>query len=163
MIQRRAQLGEQMMIFVFIFFLVMIGAGIVIGTFVFVGAEFDFRQTEASLLSYKVKQCLDEERLFGMEKMQIGERRGFFMKECGFNESSLERNNLVKICKGDVTLKQCIDLKQEDSFFSTGGNFQVCDLNDNDDFAGCSSRILLKEGQKYTVLTISKQSIRRKL
>ena len=35
MINKKGQLGDQMMIFAFIFLLVIIGGGIVIGTFVF--------------------------------------------------------------------------------------------------------------------------------
>src|SRR3989304_5956883 len=54
---RRGQLGEQMMVFMFIFFMVIIGGGIVIGTGIFIGPEFDFRASEAVLLNYHIRNC----------------------------------------------------------------------------------------------------------
>jgi hypothetical protein len=160
-INKKAQLGEQLMIFVFLFFLVIIGGGIIIGTYVFVGPEFDYRTTEAAILNYQIRECFLQGKLAGLDALpgDILTRKDFVFKACRINPDVANSNNLVKICIAGSEIKQC--LGEENPVFTTGGDFQPCGMNDPTKFLGCSVESVMKNGKNYVVVTTSKQKIRR--
>lgn len=60
MMNKKAQMGNQITIFVFFFLLMLVAAGIVIGVFMFYGKPYDFRYVDAGVESYVIKQCILE-------------------------------------------------------------------------------------------------------
>ena len=55
---KKADLGDMTMIFSFAFLLIVIGSGIAIGIAMFYSSNYDFRETDAVLLNYKLSKCL---------------------------------------------------------------------------------------------------------
>jgi hypothetical protein len=156
---RRAQLGEQLMIFMFLFFMVVIGAGIVIGAYVFIGPEFDFRPTEAAILNYQIRECFTHDTFSMKDKMEEGTFKDFVFKQCKLNAEVIGTYNGIKICNAGQGVDDCI--KEGKPLFSTGGDFQPCGFNEKNKFFGCAVQSVVKNGQSYVVITISKQQIRR--
>ena len=97
-INKKAQLGEQIMIFPFLFMIIIIGLGIAAGIYMFFGSGYDFRQVDADILNYKIRECLSN------NKIDFSQETEFFTT-CSLNEKVIkesfiiliEQNNQVKI------------------------------------------------------------------
>jgi len=150
---KKAQLGEQLTVFAFLFLLVVIGIGIAGGVYIFFGSGYDSRQVEADILNHKVRNCLSENILDDNFKDN-------FYEICKLNKQSMEvSKNLIKIC---VTSGNCIE--EGSPFFSTGGDFVICDVEAakrNNAFQKCSHSTFTKEGKELQIITTSNQQIRR--
>ena len=162
MIYKKGQLGDMLMFFIFFLFMIIIGGGIVIGTFIFIGPETDFRSTEAAILNYKIRNCFLDGKLndwesYKAEKVDL--RVAFISKRCGLNKDIIGTYDFVKVCEFKNNEKDCIT--NDDPLLSTGGDFNPCGLTEKNKFAGCSMTRTIKDGKDYTFITLSKQNIRR--
>jgi len=158
-----------MMIFAFIFLLVIIGGGIVIGTFVFIGPEFDFRGNEANLLAADIGECVSSEAQTGTENAgfwldNLADKSNFafLSKKCGLDNEAILKNNLIKICADEKNPSDCINEGSNGDdkkvVFFTSGDFVPCGFpeKEREKFIGCS---IIQSG-KYTIIATSKQRIR---
>jgi len=156
---KKAQLGEQIMVFMFIFLMFVIGAGIVLGTYFFVGPEFDFRNAEADMLSYKIRTCINanEVVLTGDAEQNLK----LVYEKCSINKNLLDMNNFIKICDNTKNPLDCVN--KENPVLSSAGpsSFQPCGFLEKNKFLGCSMNNFVKDDKIYTILVTSKQTIRR--
>ena len=60
---KKAQTGDMMMIFAFMFLLLIIGTGIYFGTSLFFSSNYDFRKTDTEILNRKLTSCFKENNI----------------------------------------------------------------------------------------------------
>ncbi len=149
---RRGQLGNQMMIFPFLFLIFIISVGIVAGVYLFFGAGYDFREVDAELLNYKVRKCIVEGEI-GAEFWSD------FFEKCGIDEVVMLENDLIlRICEGDCAIGG-------DAKVQIGGNFQACrfkGVKENDAFPRCVDESVSKNGVEYSVIAGSNQVAKKR-
>lgn len=135
---KKGELGNQVMLFSFFFLLVVIGVGIVAGVWLFYGQGYDFRQAEAEVLNYEIKKCLVNEKI---DKSSFADE---FYEKCRLNKEVVEQG-IVKI------------IRDNEIVFSIGDEVQ-CGLSEkNENYPKCVER----EIGVYKVLTGSNQRVRR--
>jgi len=142
MINKKAQLGEQMTFFAFLFLLIIIGLGIVAGVYIFFGSGYDFRSVDADLLNYKIRNCISNNLLDDNFK-----------------------NNFYEICKIDLKVIEDKNyiiriLADEKEFFDFGDELQ-CELSaKNINYPKCTSVNFNSNGKNIFILTGSNQQSR---
>jgi hypothetical protein len=138
--------------FPFLFFLVIIAGGIVLGTVIFYGSGYDIRQSEAEVLNYKIGNCILEKQ--GWED-NIYDFCGIVNKEV-----LGEIDVLFKVCKesGDCILEK----SEEKIVVTTGGDFVSCGLEGevSEGYGKCSIGEVEKSGVRYQVISFSGNQIR---
>jgi len=153
MLLKKGASGDQAGIVWFLLLAAIIGASIGFAIWIFYGSGYDFREAEANLLNYKIKEC--------MIKNEITEAffdKNNFYNLCGLNKEIIEKNNLIKICDG--FREDCIISKEY--FFIEGSNFNICGLNEKDKSSSkCSIQNFEKDRKRYIVITASNQLSRR--
>ena len=156
-INRKGELGDQMIMIAFVFLMAIVLAGIAAGVLIFAGSETDFRQTEADMLNSRIRSCLAEKQ-FDLNSLKMED----VYTKCNLNAEVLGSTNLIKICVSDsyINSENCIDEKNPAA--STGGDFVVCALTGkNNKFPKCSLQLIQLKGKYVFVITESKQKIRR--
>ncbi|MEI6850029.1 MAG: hypothetical protein WCK29_03245 [archaeon] len=142
---KKGALGNQIMIFEYIFILMVVSVGFFVGISAFFGQSYDFRQTQADLLSYKISDCLNQN-----ENMDFNN----FFSVCGLNKELLEKNNLdFKICDS-MDFSNCASASAK---VSVGSNFELCFLtgaSNNDKYPKCSLKNI---NSKYALITMVNQ------
>ena len=88
MIGKRGEAGDGLMIFVWIAICAVVVGGIVWGTSLFYGQEYDIRLAENSLLKSRIMECFSE-RFFASDFN--------ITLECGLNKEVLEEEHLIYI------------------------------------------------------------------
>jgi hypothetical protein len=165
MINRRGELGEQIMIFAFIFLIVVIGVGTVLAVSFFIGPEFDFRQIAADVLNYKISSCLKMNGLVWLGSAEFDSRKDVLYDKCNLNSSMIEQNNRIKICSGTDSIDNCIGEQDKSKILVyTSGDMSSCNADlasKNVYFPRCSVGLFEKNGIKYLVLVTDNQKIRR--
>ena len=149
---KKGNLGNQISIFTFVFFLVIIAGGIYAGVYMFFGEGYDFRSVESELLAYRIKQCVMEDK-FDKEK---------FFALCDIDEKVVTANNMIKVC---FNTQDCIEESKNISF-SVGSNFQACMLGgakENENYPQCAFLNFEKDGKKFEIVAGSKQNARREI
>lgn len=151
--RKGAAMGDMTMFFMFMFLLVVIGAGVVVGVLMFFGQGYDFRGVDAELLSYKIKECVLKDSDF------FSKGGGDFFTRCKLNEKIVRENNIVKICKGEG---DCMD---KDGVISVGSNFPSCRFEgsgDNLEYPRCDEeKFVTQSGERVWIIVGSKQVSRR--
>ncbi len=154
---KKGNLGNQISIFTYLFFLAVIAFGIYAGVYLFFGEGYDFRGVESELLAYKIKQCIIQDK-FDKEK---------FFAECNIDENVVRANNIIKIC---VDSQNCVEenknIENQGVLFSVGSNFQACLLEgakENKNYPKCAFVNFEKEGKKFEIIAGSKQNSRREI
>jgi hypothetical protein len=148
---KKGQLGNQMLLAGFIFFIVIVGGGISIGAYIFAGSEFSFFQAEAVLLNQQMQKCVYS---YNVSSQNIYDA-------CNLNKAAVEKNNGIKICLNSA---DCINEGESSKIAaSTRGTdyFVACGLPDAGEFIGCYRSFISKGGNKIEILTTSNQKIRR--
>lgn len=87
---KKAQVGEQLMFFYFLFMLIVIGGGIAIGVLVFYGGGYDMRGAYSSALSYQIERCI-------MAKDIDWEISEDFYEKCNFDKEAIEKGQVIGI------------------------------------------------------------------
>ena len=150
-LNRRGQIGEHALIFVFVAVAFIIAAGLFIGSLVFYGDGTDIRRAESSILANKVGVCLSEK---GAGILNVQEE---FLKVCGLNEEHFGGNYLgVKIC--EISVKEC-ESSSADKLIQIGSNFEACFLDSgNTAYPICSyGKAVTSDGKRYTIIASSNQ------
>ncbi len=159
---KKAALGSQIFLVVFILILIIIGGGIVLGTYLFIGDESDFRQVEAEMLNAKIRECISGADFGSLNNLNSG--IDYLYQKCGLNKEVIEQNNLIRICnRFGNDMSNCIS----DSRLiraSSGGDFTVCGLKAaNKKFPKCVTKELFSNGESLVVVTVSNQHLRREI
>ena len=89
--------GSQVMVIWFLFLLVIGAGGLALGIRIFFGGDYDFREAEASILNYRIQDCLAY-HLIDFSKPEM------FYATCGLSkevlsESLNETRLAIKICE----------------------------------------------------------------
>jgi hypothetical protein len=159
---KKAQLGEQIMIFVFIFFLVIIGGGIVIGTVLFLGNDIDFRETGATILAYQIKQCIIDGKTSTIVQGDNEQMLSALADKCGLRKDVIGVYNRIKIC---LNSRVCIQENEKSRIFvASDGDFNMCDktfASKNQGLSKCVSDSFNSGNNFVTILVTDKQAIRR--
>ena len=94
---KKAQLGEQVMIFPFVLMLIVIGGGIAAGIYVFFSSGYDFRKVDADILNYKIQDCLTTNKInFNQDKALLEKE---FFTVCNINQQIIKENFIIGIGK----------------------------------------------------------------
>ena len=142
-LNKKAQIGEQIMVFPFLFILVVICVGIAIGVYIFFGGGYDFRQVDADILSYKIGNCI-------LDNEVNEEFWSDLYTKCRLNKEVLDKYSLFRVSYGG------------DEKFSTGGDFEQCGFKGkNEKYPQCSKKEFVKGEMRVIVETTNKQSSRR--
>ncbi|MBX4196464.1 hypothetical protein KW805_02670 [Candidatus Pacearchaeota archaeon] len=147
----KGQLGNQLSIFIYLFLFVLIGGGIVFGTSLFLEDSSDFRSSDAVSLNREIQNCIRD-----VSEADFSTR---FYDSCTIGKSVTDRYNLIKVCVNSV---DCISAGNP--LFSTGGDFQLCGIagvKSNGDYPSCVTTEMSANSKSYTILTVSKQRVRR--
>ncbi len=147
---KKAALGDMTMVFAFLFIIVIISVGILVGIYIFYGSGYDFRGAESSLLNYKIKNCLLNNELNNEFFTEAN-----FYEICSLNKKVIEKNNIIKICKGE---EPCVDSTAP--LFSVGSNSQSCffeGAKENKNYPQCSTTYLQKQSEIYQIIAGSDQ------
>ncbi len=128
----RAQLGDQALVIAFFFLILIVGAGIVGGVYIFFGQEQDSRQVEADAIHYKIKNCIENNNINWDNSQEELEKELF--KTCSINEKVFKENFLMRITLND-------ELK-----YSWKGDSVKCASSEkNENFPKCASSSITKE------------------
>ncbi len=163
-LNKKGQLGEQIMIFVFIFFLVIIGGGIVIGTLLFFGNNIDYRGAEASMVAFKIKQCMLEGKVSTILKGENEQMLSMLADRCNLRKEVVLLYNRIRICTDLKDVNSCILAGDKNKFLTSDGEFNVCDkqfASKNQGLEQCFSEIFNYHNTQIVILVTDRQSIRR--
>ena len=126
---RKAEVGDQIFIFYFVFILFMIIGGILIGDYFISGKAYDIRMQDAEILSGNIIRCLENENQLTQQKIA-----DLFIT-CNFDEKTFEKGLIVSI-----------NTQEKDLF--RYGNVVACGLQDkNEDYPKCKNSFLNVEIQ----------------
>jgi len=149
-INKRGELGDQVMLIIFIFLLVLISVGVVSGVLIFFGSEYDFRAVSSEVLNYNIRDCLNKE---GLDSNFFGN----LYEKCKLNENVINSSYIIKICADS---KDCISDAGPKFVY---GDAVQCGLKGgiaNVNYPRCSIREIKVDGISYTVIVGSKQGRR---
>lgn len=166
MINKKAQLGDQIPFVAFLFLLVVIGAGIVFGVFMFFGGESNFRGGEASILANYVGECLTEKDISVLGDIQNSEEKlSKFYDLCGLDSDVLLMIGGVRVCENPSSFSNCVT--EPSPFISSFGTgiAQACEgegfLNSQYSCGFASVQKINLNGTVtlYGIVALSKQNI----
>jgi len=135
----KAQLGNQILIFQFIFLILLISIGLFAGISLFFSQEYNYKLQDASLLNSKIRSCLSSNNL----SQNPDEFKQQLFSICSINQKVIEENFIVKIKLNSHTL------------YNHKADETVCSLSDkNPEFPRCISSSYMR----YSILTGSNQN-----
>lgn len=148
----KGSLGDQLMIFNFIFLLLIISIAIIAGVSLFYGFDYDSRSWEAEAFSQSVKKCVEQ---VGMEYLD----QSSFLVECGFVQDISDKGLDIKICIDDGN---CIE--EKDPLIVYGSNFEICGFSEkeNENFPKCFQDSFSYEGFDYVLVVKNNKGSYRK-
>ena len=143
---KKADLGDMTMILSFAFLLIVIGSGIAIGIAMFYSSNYDFRETDAVLLNYKLSKCLLNNQ-FPEDNIETQ-----LYTLCNINKKVIEEHFQI-----------LLSLNDEEQY-----NFKLsettCALSDkNPKYPKCKTSILKTKQGQIKIITASDQQSRSKL
>ncbi len=151
---KRGAVGHQIMAFSYLFILFMLALGIVLGVLIVYGENYDFKESDSSVLNYKIRDCILHNEI----------KEGFFNENvfydaCGLNKKALLDNKyMIKICNTE-------DCVESTSFkISLGSNFDSClfeGAKENKLFPKCDISEIEKNSEKFFIVTGSNQEVVR--
>ena len=151
---RKGALGWQIFgIFKLLLFMIIVGGGIAFGTYLFYGKGYDFREAEAGLLNYKIRNCIMENEI---DKDFFNNE---FFEKCGLDREVINKTNIIKVCKDSA---DCIgESRNENILFQLKSNFVACGLPYKKAPIRCVSAEFVKGADKFNVIVGSWQASRR--
>ena len=164
-IDRKGNLGNMTMVFMFILLISLVGIGLYIGVELFFASGYDARYVDAEILAYKIENCISENGVEGL----MGNSN--FFRKCRLNRNMTEEYNMIKICKNS---NDCVNepegefdddgkLKDGDNskvIFKVGSNFAVCGFEggkSNYNYPKCVLRNFKIGKDKYEIVAGGKQ------
>lgn len=151
---KRGETGSQIMFVVFLSLLLVVGAGIVFGVYMFYGGEYEFRNEEAGALLVHIENCLMEKGI---------PLQSEFIKTCGLNE------NYVIGSKEEIMIKLCEIKAGEDCFedytagtIVFGSNFPACKFaGRGESYPRCKSSEIALGNVEYELIVGNNKHARR--
>src|SRR3989338_4815538 len=135
---RRAETGSQVLFFEFLFLLIVVSIGIITGVTLFFGSEYEFRYVDASVLNFKIRECLINNEI-------DWNVNGDLYVKCGLSREIVERDYTLEIEKLNDKKIVIVNKAPENCKFERGKS--------KDNFPKClESKIEGKSGEKYRVL-----------
>jgi len=150
---RRGALGEQMMVVVFVFELLMMLLAIAGGIYLFFGKGYDFRQNDAQMLNSQVRECISN--------YNPDFTKDTWYQTCNLNKDVISKYDRIKICKGDLGLGDCINADSSAYILGGSGDFVACGLagvGKNSNYPGCAFGTVSRGNNDYSIITISTQN-----
>lgn len=144
--------GEQTMGIWFLALLLIIGAGLSIGILIYFGKGHDFRQAEAGILNYKIRECLF------MNNVEFIDGEQFF-SVCGLNRQVLadnfnETRIAIRICDGVCG--------NDNIVYQIGSDFSSCDFEGkNREYMQCVHKGVRNGEKLFDVIVGSNHKARR--
>ena len=149
-LNKKAELGNQVSVVYFILLFVIIGLGLTWGIYSYFGGGYDVRSAQAKWLAGEIENCIEH------ENVNLESRNEFFEK-CNLNEKILNDNGfIVQICEGNCYNKG-------KPVFSINSNYQLCGFNQLTSKKAplCSEKEIEINGQKNHLIVGSKINPRR--
>ncbi|MDO8459810.1 MAG: hypothetical protein Q7S74_01750 [Nanoarchaeota archaeon] len=152
---RKAELGNQLMIIPFVFLLIIIGGGLFAGSAIYFGKPLNTQQTDATLLNYKLTKCIKQQPFDWQAGQDILDKEIY--KKCQLDESVIKENFLILI-KIDDEIK-----------YTWRGDETKCALSDitNENYPKCATSDFIKKldgsEAKITLITGSYQKSKKEL
>ncbi|MFH1803241.1 MAG: hypothetical protein ABH864_07400 [archaeon] len=118
---KKAALGAQTMIFIFLINLFIIGAGIAFGVSSFFASEYDARDVDAYLLATHIRNCITEGKIELEDEQQFASE---FFEKCRINEEAINSSFFIYIefkngnftASGPGDRTQCALSEKNDAF-----------------------------------------------
>lgn len=143
---KKAVLGVANMIWLFLLIAFIILIGLAAGFYIFLSAEYDFREVDASILNYKIEKCLGENELKWEADKEDFEQQ--FYPICNLNKKVISENNFFIY----------INFNDEKNYTAGKGDRTQCALSEkNPNYPVCVDSILEKNGKTIFVQTGSNQ------
>lgn len=148
MLNKKAALGGQTMIYVFLLSLFIIAVGIALGVGMFFGEEFDFREADALNLKTEVLSCIKEKALDLESKEKFSEE---FFTRCRINEQAINSGNYIYLEIND------------EEFFEVGPIDKTqCELGKkSQEYPRCVEETINVKDKKIFILTGANQKARK--
>lgn len=150
---RKGSVGDQVSFFAFFFIMIIIGAGIAGGVYMFFAKGYDFRGAEAELLSNKIKDCV-------IENGESVLNKNVFFEQCNLNKEIIESNDIIKICKN---ANDCVS---DEAIFTSGSDFTACGIKGakgNEGYVKCAELEFEINKDRFFIITGSKQAYSRRV
>lgn len=137
---KKANTGNQIMIFPFLFLLLIIGLGLITGIYIFFGSTYEFRQIDTNILNYKIKSCLSN------NDIDFSNPENFFTT-CKLNKNITQEYFIIYIQQDSKTIYDY-------------GDEVACDLSaKSEKYPKCTDSTL----DQYSIRTGSNQFKRSKI
>ena len=146
--KNKKAVGEQIMVFVFFFIVLIIVLGITAGIYIFFGSEYEFKKVDADILALGISQCIKNNQIdFSQDEEQLREE---FYNNCRFNKEVIEEYFVYQISINDEP-KLSLKASQTD-----------CALGEKSEkYPRCTSVNFSHNSQKFIILAGSQQSARK--
>lgn len=139
----RKAVGSQTTILWFVFLLIMVLLALAAGNAIFFGSGYDYRQTNADLLNYKIKECLSEKDI-SLENETFAEE---FYSKCLLKREVVEKDFFVLIKVNGTKIYE-----------AGPGDETQCTLSDiYDEAPRCQSSTITKQGNNLSIQTGNNQ------
>ncbi|MFH1425148.1 MAG: hypothetical protein ABIG28_00245 [archaeon] len=122
---KKAQAGNQLMIFPFLFLLIVIGTGIWLGISMFFGSEYDFRKIDATLLHNSIRSCISENNFdWSLPREELEKE---FYKTCKINQEVVESYLGIEIKVNDEIKVKWLGDPTQCALADKNKNFPRCE------------------------------------
>lgn len=146
--RRKGAIGKQFMGFSYLFLLLFVGVGIVVGAGIFYGRDIDVRGQESSQMAERIQECILSKNV---DWNVVRDDNNLFYEQCKLNQKVVENYYVMQIVKNG---REVFHLKD-----ATACDFEGA--KNNLYFPKCSAKKFDSNGDKYVVKAGSHQRIRR--
>ncbi len=100
---KKAQAGHMTMVVTFMICLGILGTFISISSQIYFGKEYDFRKVDSVILNYKIKECLQNNFDFSLEKEEY---ETYIFEKCHLNKEIIEKYFVLGVYIDDSPIYQ---------------------------------------------------------
>lgn len=147
MMNKKAALGGQTMIYVFLLVLIITGSSIAIGLGMFFSAEYDFRETDSQLLTNRLAKCLSENNILFPSDNSLPEE---LYQTCNINQEVIEKTMFISI-----------DFEGQTHQGGRGDKTQCALSEKNNAYPKCTSTTIQISTEEMKIITGSNQNSRK--
>ena len=138
---RRGTGGEQVLLVWLIFLIVLVLGGLVLGSSIFYGRGYDYRQAEADTLSYSVARCLAAQPLLPNTLAEL-------TTLCRYSFSNTSLGMAFSLCPGSCATREPV--------LQVGPSLTDCFLKGKNERNGkCSHATLVRPEGSFEIVTMS--------
>lgn len=137
-----ASSGNQSLIFLVLFGMLVIIGTVAAGKYFFFGKGLEVKTDDSKLLNLKIERCIKEKNIAGQEDLA---------KLCMINEKVLARERyIIRVC-----LKSCFSGDSR-IVYQFGGSIEECKFEGakyNDNYRSCYMKKIKSNGEDYEIVT----------